>query len=353
MSWKLEIWQNKHIAAEKEQTADTKRSFSLANTIQSTTTEPRKTPRCPKRTPNSTRFEQEHSSPFAQESSTRLSGQTQNARRKKKMRNCLTHRELSERKHNMANWQMTNYTFVSFFSFFFLMVFFHFVVSTMKLHALAGRSKKEQVVVNGEVRCATCKDCHPNSTPPYLHISPPGTWSHLTLTTPHSLSHLELGACQGQSCNCSLVVECPLTPLFHLLSPEPLSLRIGQSCWHHPVQWCDTYALSGWSLFTCQCTRVSCYGRNDGHEARRQEGEHTDSHNTNSTLALSSPYLCTINFFLRDEQYCTLMVRWAIREVNRGCRYGGCASIRPWKIQHSHAHTHASLQAAHADQPFQ
>lgn len=119
VSWKLEIWQNKHIAAEKEQTADTKRSFSLANTIQSTTTEPRKTPRCPKRTPNSTRFEQEHSSPFAQESSTRLSGQTQNARRKKKMRNCLTHRELSERKHNMANWQMTNYTFVSFFSFFF------------------------------------------------------------------------------------------------------------------------------------------------------------------------------------------------------------------------------------------
>lgn len=111
---------------------------------------------------------------------------------------------------------------------------------------------------------------------------------------PHTV---ELGACQGQSRNCSLVVECPLTPLFHLLSPEPLSLRIGQSCWHHPVQWCDTYALSGWSLFTCQCTRVSCYGRNDGHEARRQEGEHTDSHNTNSTRALSSPYLCTINFF--------------------------------------------------------
>lgn len=47
MSWKLEIWQNKHIAAEKEQTADTKRSFSLANTIQSTTIEPRKNPTLP------------------------------------------------------------------------------------------------------------------------------------------------------------------------------------------------------------------------------------------------------------------------------------------------------------------
>lgn len=99
------------------------------------------------------------------------------------------------------------------------MVFFHFVVSTMKLHALAGRSKKEQVVVNGEVRCATCKDCHPNSTPPYLHISPPGTWSHLTPTTPHSLSHLELGACQGQSCNCSLVVECPPHPTVSSAQP--------------------------------------------------------------------------------------------------------------------------------------
>lgn len=51
-----------------------------------------------------------------------------------------THHDMSERKHNMATWQMTNYAFVVslFYDFSF---FFHFVVSTMKLHALAGRSK--------------------------------------------------------------------------------------------------------------------------------------------------------------------------------------------------------------------
>ena len=73
---------------------------------------------------------------------------------------------------NLTNDQLYICCFI-FYDFF----FFHFVVSTMKLHALAGRSKKKKkVVVNGDVGCASWKDCHPNCTPPY----PPGAWSHLT-----------------------------------------------------------------------------------------------------------------------------------------------------------------------------
>lgn len=59
-----------------------------------------------------------------------------------KMRNCLTHHETSERKHKMATWKMTNYTYVvPFFIYIIFFSFYHFVVSTMKLHALAGRSR--------------------------------------------------------------------------------------------------------------------------------------------------------------------------------------------------------------------
>lgn len=54
----------------------------------------------------------------------------------------VTHHYMLERKYNKATWWMTNYIFVV--SFFFIIFFFNFVVSTMKLHALAGRSKKKQ-----------------------------------------------------------------------------------------------------------------------------------------------------------------------------------------------------------------
>lgn len=95
---------------------------------------------------------------------------------------------------------------------------------------------------------------------------------------------------------------------------------------------------------------------------RVQASEHTtDSHYTNSTCACSSPHLCTINFLIRDEQYCTLIDRWVIREVSRGwlpLQGCVCANIQVQALKHAahirtcslkNTHTRARLHTAHIE----
>lgn len=131
----------------------------------------------------------------------------------------------------------------------------------------------------------------------YLRTTHQGSQSH---SRPIPLSHAHAQphhAAQGQDCNHSCTSGHGRAPLLSSLSS--LSLWVffhfrlanrGDTIW-----WCDVYALSGWSLFTCQSIRASYCGRSDSHEASARKWTH-DSHNTNSTCALSSPYLCTINF---------------------------------------------------------
>lgn len=60
-----------------------------------------------------------------------------------------------------------------------------------------------------------------------------------------------------------------LTPL-HPFSPQPPLI----SDWPNTVASSDgapIYALSGWSLFTCQIIRASCCGRSVSHEARASQ----------------------------------------------------------------------------------
>lgn len=181
-----------------------------------------------------------------QEASMRLSGQTQNARRRK-MRNCLTHthHEMSERKHNMMTWHMTNYTFVV--SFFIIIIIFFILLSPPwnSMHWLGDPKKK--VVANGEIRCASWKDYNPDCLhicvflkAPFLQVPP--TSRHTTTTIPH----LELNAAQGPDQNHSHMPECCHTLPLHSLSPEPLSFLIGQSWWHHPMVW---HICTKWLVF--------------------------------------------------------------------------------------------------------
>lgn len=157
-----------------------------------------------------------------------------------------------------------------------MIFYFYFVVTIMKLHALAGRSKNEQVVVDGEVRCASGTDCHPNCTSPYLcislRISPPGTWSHSTPTNPHT---------HPTWSSVLLRVKTTTTATHLCITALCCSIRSALSLFHFrlanhgdTIRWCDTYALSGWSLFTCQSIRVSSCGRSDSHEASARKRTH-------------------------------------------------------------------------------
>lgn len=85
-------------------------------------------------------------------------------------------------------------------------------------------------------------------------------------------SHLQLSAAQGPDRNHSHMPVCRHTLPLHSLSPEPLFI----SDWPIMVTPSNgvTYALSGWSLFTCQSIRASCCGRSDNHEASASEWTH-------------------------------------------------------------------------------
>lgn len=101
-----------------------KRSFSLANTIQSTTTEPL-TPIPPQEDSQSnTIWTGAFVSPFMQKASMRLIGQTQNARRRKrKMRNCLTHTTKCQKGNTI--WQPDKWPIIHFLFFY---DFFYFIL---------------------------------------------------------------------------------------------------------------------------------------------------------------------------------------------------------------------------------
>lgn len=112
--------------------------------------------------------------------------------------------------------------------------------------------------------------------------------------------------------NHSLIPLCQHTLPLHSLSPEPLSFPIGQSWWHHLMVW---HICTKWLVFVYLSKNQGVLLVGEVKAMRRvQESEHTtDSHNTNSTCALSSPHLCTINSILiRDESCCTSVVRWVI-----------------------------------------
>lgn len=134
-----------------------------------------------------------------------------------------THHDMSERKHNMATWQMTNYAFVV--SLFYDFSFFFILLSPQwnSMHWL-GDPKQTNRTSSDKWWSASWKDCHPHCTPPYLHIfpraSPPGAWSHLiptTTTTPPAAQ-----SCTGSGLTTDACLHAAtLTPL-HSFSPEPL-----------------------------------------------------------------------------------------------------------------------------------
>lgn len=201
----------------------------------------------------------------------RLSGQTQNARKRKM--NCLTHTPRNVKGNTI--WQPDKRPIIHLLFLFLWFFFYYFVVSTMKLHALAGRSKK--VVVTGEVGCASWKDCHPN-----LHASISVYFAtHLSSRCmvppdPHPNTTAPSGAqrCPGSRLLATATCLC-VTP--HSAAPfaQPwASFHFRLANHGDTIQWCDIYALSGWSLFTCQSIRVSCCGRSDSHEASASEWTH-------------------------------------------------------------------------------
>lgn len=222
----------------------------------------------PKRTPNSRQFEQEQSSPFVQEASMKLSGQAQNARRRKrKMRNCLTHTmKLKETEYgNLTNDQL--YICCIFFY-----NFFHFVVSTMKLHALAGRSKYTKSDKRSKLQVKSIA-----TQIARLHImciSSPGTRSHLIpsahLAPSAALQHSHMPA------QCIATLRPP--PL--LLSREPFSFLIGQSWWHHAMVW---HICTKWLVFVYLSKVQGCPAAGEVRAIRRVRAS---EHMTVITLTL-------------------------------------------------------------------
>lgn len=213
--------------------------------------------------------------PFMQEASMRLIGQTQNARRRKrKMRNCLTHTTKCQKGNTI--WQPDKWPIIHllFFYDFFYFILFYFVVSTMKLHALAGRSKthKKNKYRYGEVGCAKKSATQIghhlpllfHSLPPYPQSRPPYHHHPSRSSTQHKVQTVTTAACLRVTTLCRFIRSA--LSLFSFL--------IGQSLWHHLMVWHTVYALSGWSLFTCQSIRASCCGRSDSHEASASEWTH-------------------------------------------------------------------------------
>lgn len=162
--------------------------------------------------------------------------------------------------------------------FFMIFFFFHFVVSTMKLHALAGRSKK--ITSSGKRWSRMCKL---KKLPPKLHASisvyfstylssrclvPPDPQPPPPLITPPAAQCCPGPRPQPQPHAC-------VSPRSAASFAQPwASFHFWLANHGDTIWWCDIYALSGWSLFTCQSIRAPCCGKSNSHEASAREWTH-------------------------------------------------------------------------------
>lgn len=198
-----------------------KRSFSLANTIQSTTTEPHTpTPSQEDSQPN-TIWTGAFVPPFMQEASMRLIGQTQNARRRKrKMRNCLTHTTKCQKGNTI--WQPDKWPIIHllfFYDFFYFILFCCLHNETPCIGWEIQKTKKNKYWYWWSWVCQ--KECHPNRTP----CTPPFPFTSTLPTTPPSIPpspFLQFNAAQGPDHNHSRMPACHHTLPLHSLGPEPL-----------------------------------------------------------------------------------------------------------------------------------
>lgn len=209
--------------------------------------------------------------PFMQEASMRLSGQAQNARRRKKKMNCLTHTTKCQKGNTI--WQPDKWPIIHLlFHFLWIFFFFSFCCLHNETPCIGWEIQKKESSgkwwhrmcklkrLQPKLHASISSRCMvpPEPQPPPLH--PP-------------LPHLQRHANQGPDRNHSRMPACRHTLPLRSLSPEPLFISdwpiIGDTMW-----WCDIYALSGWSLFTCQSIRASCCGRSDSHEASTSEWTH-------------------------------------------------------------------------------
>lgn len=159
----------------------------------------------------------------------------------------VSHHDMSERKN--TNRQPDKRPIIHLLFLFLMILFFHFVVSTMKLHALAGRSKSNIKTSTGK-RMRKLKRLPPKFA--RLHIF--SIFFHVTFlqvygptwpTTPLFTPHLQLRAAQGPDLAATCLGATTLSR-FIRSALSLLSFLIGQSWWHHLMVW---HICTKWLVF--------------------------------------------------------------------------------------------------------
>lgn len=371
-NWKFE--KNKHVAADKEQTADTKRSFS-PNTIERTTTEPETHPsQRPQQDSHSNSIRIGTFVPFYAGGFGEIGRTDSECREDDDDELSRKHFENVRKRTQCRILTNDQLSICFFFSFFYIHIYiylniYNFFFSFCCLHyetpyigrEIQTNKNKSWLRVESDVQVEKLVRIHLGVYFFILFFCTSVLQDRLT--PPHTHTHpTPLGAQRCSGSKPSPQLRGPRPPPLRSLGPPPSLFHFQLANRGDAIRWCDTHALSVWSLFTCRGIRASS-GSWEKREPRGRvrEGEHaTVSHNTNSACAPSSPHLCTINLKLGMKSVCTSVVRRANGEASWGrlplqrqsCGFFWVMALK-YAMLTTHTHTvcRSTLQQSHT-QPW-